>query len=99
MPGGEPYGVLLGDYEFTNHVDDVTLLSQLSEWPPPRSPRFWLPPAPALFGLDTFRTWSSRSTWTYVPTVGVPEVAHLARQEDSAVPWLDAAANVDARAL
>ena len=27
-PGGEPYGALIGDYEFTNHPEDVELLAQ-----------------------------------------------------------------------
>ena len=30
MPGGEPYGSLVGDYEFTNHPDDIDLLQKLS---------------------------------------------------------------------
>lgn len=29
-PGGEPYGVLLGDYEFSNHPQDIELLTHLS---------------------------------------------------------------------
>lgn len=28
--GGEPYGALIGDYEFTNHSDDLELLSKVS---------------------------------------------------------------------
>ena len=27
-PGGEPYGALIGDYEFTNHPEDIELLRQ-----------------------------------------------------------------------
>ena len=27
-PGGEPYGALIGDYEFTNHPEDIDLLQQ-----------------------------------------------------------------------
>ncbi len=30
MPGGTPYGVLLADYEFTNHPDDLDLLENLA---------------------------------------------------------------------
>jgi type VI secretion system protein ImpC len=30
MPGGEPYGVMIGDYEFGNHPEDVSMLQQLS---------------------------------------------------------------------
>ena len=29
-PGGAPYGAMVGDYEFENHPDDVTLLENLS---------------------------------------------------------------------
>ncbi|MCA9114152.1 MAG: type VI secretion system contractile sheath large subunit [Planctomycetaceae bacterium] len=29
-PGGEPYGMLIGDYEFTNHPEDVSLLEKIS---------------------------------------------------------------------
>jgi len=29
-PGGEPYGALVGDYQFTNHPDDMELLSNMS---------------------------------------------------------------------
>jgi len=29
-PGGEPYGALVGDYEFSNHPDDVDLLRNMS---------------------------------------------------------------------
>ncbi len=28
--GGEPYGAMIGDYEFTNHPDDIELLSKMS---------------------------------------------------------------------
>jgi type VI secretion system protein ImpC len=30
MAGGEPYGALIGDYEFTNHPDDIALLQNMS---------------------------------------------------------------------
>lgn len=30
MPGGEPYGLLVGDYEFTNHPEDTELLRKIS---------------------------------------------------------------------
>ena len=29
-PGGEPYGALIGDYEFSNHPDDIDTLSKMS---------------------------------------------------------------------
>ena len=30
MPGGEPYGVLLGDYQFGKHPEDISLLRDIS---------------------------------------------------------------------
>ena len=30
MAGGEPYGALIGDYEFTNHPDDIEILNKMS---------------------------------------------------------------------
>jgi type VI secretion system protein ImpC len=30
MPGGEPYGCMVGDYEFTNHPEDIDLLGKMS---------------------------------------------------------------------
>ena len=30
-PGGQPYGLLIGDYEFSNHPDDINMLRQISE--------------------------------------------------------------------
>jgi type VI secretion system protein ImpC len=30
MPGGEPYGVMIGDYEFSNHPEDLELLRKIS---------------------------------------------------------------------
>ena len=30
-PGGEPYGALIGDYEFTNHPEDIDLLGKMSQ--------------------------------------------------------------------
>jgi type VI secretion system protein ImpC len=29
-PGGEPYGALLGDYEFSNHAEDIEALAKIS---------------------------------------------------------------------
>lgn len=30
MPGGEPYGLMVGDYEFTNHPTDIDMLNKIS---------------------------------------------------------------------
>ena len=29
-PGGEPFGALIGDYEFTNHPEDIDMLQKIS---------------------------------------------------------------------
>ncbi|MGE3163987.1 MAG: type VI secretion system contractile sheath large subunit [Planctomycetota bacterium] len=54
MPGGTPYGVLVGDYEFTQHPQDIDLLTRISRvaaaaWAP-----FISAAGPALFGMDRF---------------------------------------------
>ncbi len=30
MPGGEPYGIMVGDYEFSNHPEDMEMLNKIS---------------------------------------------------------------------
>ena len=57
-PGGEPYGALIGDYEFTNHPEDIDMLRRC-----PTSRRGVLPVhlrglAPRMFG---FEEWTDLS--------------------------------------
>ena len=54
MPGGTPYGALLGDYEFTNHPNDVELLAKMSEVAAASFAPFLTSPAPALLGIESF---------------------------------------------
>jgi len=54
MPGGEPFGVLLGDYEFTNHPEDVELLSKMSQVSAAGFCPFISAASPKLFG---FQNW------------------------------------------
>jgi type VI secretion system protein ImpC len=54
MPGGEPYGALIGDYEFTNHPEDIDLLSKISQVAAAAFCPFISAGAPALFGFETF---------------------------------------------
>src|SRR5437773_923223 len=54
-PGGEPYGALVGDYEFTNHPEDVELLSKMSNVAAAAFCPFLSAAAPSLFG---FESWS-----------------------------------------
>src|SRR5688572_12942365 len=51
-PGGEPYGALIGDYEFTNHPEDIDLLSKMSNVAAAAFAPFISAAAPTLFGFD-----------------------------------------------
>ncbi|MCC9602670.1 type VI secretion system contractile sheath large subunit [Stieleria sp. JC731] len=51
-PGGAPYGALIGDYEFTNHPEDVDLMSKVSGVAASAFCPFISATAPQLFGFD-----------------------------------------------
>jgi type VI secretion system protein ImpC len=51
-PGGEPYGALIGDYEFANHPDDIELLSKMSNVAAAAFCPFVTAAAPTLMGLE-----------------------------------------------
>jgi len=53
-PGGEPYGALVGDYEFTNHPEDVDLLNKMSNVSAAAFCPFLSAASPSLFGFDSF---------------------------------------------
>lgn len=53
-PGGEPYGALVGDYEFTNHPEDIELLNKMSNVAAAAFCPFISAAAPGLFGFDSF---------------------------------------------
>ena len=53
-PGGEPYGALIGDYEFVNHPDDIELLNKMSNVAAAAFCPFISAAAPKLFGLDSY---------------------------------------------
>jgi type VI secretion system protein ImpC len=50
-PGGEPYGALIGDYEFTNHPEDVELLAKMSNVAAAAFCPFISAAAPTMFGF------------------------------------------------
>ena len=54
MPGGQPYGTLIGDYEFTNHPEDVDLLKKISGVAAGAFCPFISAASPDLFG---FKSW------------------------------------------
>jgi type VI secretion system protein ImpC len=51
-PGGEPYGALIGDYEFSNHPDDVELLSKMSNVAAAAFCPFISAASPTMLGLN-----------------------------------------------
>ena len=53
-PGGEPYGALIGDYEITNHPEDLELLSKMSNVAAAAFCPFVTAPSPKLFGFDNW---------------------------------------------
>jgi type VI secretion system protein ImpC len=57
-PGGEPYGALIGDYEFTSHPEDVELLAKMSNVAAAAFCPFISAASPTLFG---FGGWSELS--------------------------------------
>jgi len=57
-PGGEPYGALIGDYEFTNHPEDVDMLTKMSSVAAASFCPFITAPGPGLFGFDSWTEMS-----------------------------------------
>src|ERR1700682_2820152 len=57
-PGGEPYGALIGDYEFTNHPDDMDTLTKISNVAAAAFCPFLSASSPELFG---FSDWTMLS--------------------------------------
>lgn len=53
-PGGEPYGALIGDYEFTNHPEDIDLLSGISNVAAAAFCPFISAADPKLMGFDSW---------------------------------------------
>ena len=53
-PGGEPYGAMIGDYEFTNHPEDIDLLGKVSNVAAAAFCPFISAAAPNLMGLDSY---------------------------------------------
>ena len=53
-PGGEPYGALIGDYEFTNHPEDIDLLAKMSQVGAAGFCPFVTASGPELLGMESF---------------------------------------------
>jgi type VI secretion system ImpC/EvpB family protein len=56
MPGGEPYGALIGDFEFKNHPLDLSLLEKMSRVAAAAFSPFVAAAHPALLELTSFTT-------------------------------------------
>jgi type VI secretion system protein ImpC len=54
MFGGEPFGLLIGDYEITNHPKDINFLKKMSEVAAAAHAPFITSASPRLFGWDNF---------------------------------------------
>ena len=54
-PGGKPYGLLISDIEFTNHPDDLDLLTSLSGVAATAFAPLIAAASPALLGIDDFK--------------------------------------------
>jgi type VI secretion system protein ImpC len=53
-PGGTPYGALIGDYEFTNHPEDIDLLQKMSGVAAASFCPFISAASPQLFGFESY---------------------------------------------
>jgi type VI secretion system protein ImpC len=53
-PGGEPYGVLIGDYEFGNGTEDLEVLQGMSNVAAASFAPFVSAASPKMFGLESF---------------------------------------------
>jgi type VI secretion system protein ImpD len=51
-PGGEPFGVLIGDYEFSHHPEDVEILQVVSQVAAAAFAPFIAGASPAMFGIN-----------------------------------------------
>src|SRR5690554_7123210 len=54
MAGGEPYGCMIGDFEFTNHPEDIDLLTNMSNVAAAGFCPFISAAGAGMFGFDSF---------------------------------------------
>ncbi|TWT63907.1 type VI secretion system contractile sheath large subunit [Rubinisphaera italica] len=58
-PGGEPYAALIGDFEFSSHPQDLSMLEKISNVAAAAFCPFVTAADPALFGFDTWTELAS----------------------------------------
>lgn len=54
VAGGEPYGALIGDYQFTAHPQDIEMLQSMSGIAAASFAPFITAPGPGMFGFDSW---------------------------------------------
>ncbi len=82
--GGEPYGVMIGDYEFTNQPDDIELLSKISNIAAAAFCPFLTAASPLLFGFSDWTQLSKpRDLEKIFDTVEYTQWRNLRESEDS----------------
>ena len=59
VAGGEPFGALIGDYEFSNHPEDISLIEKMSGIAAAGHCPFVTAAAPKLFGLNSYTELSN----------------------------------------
>ncbi len=99
-PGGEPYGALIGDYEFTNHPEDVELLQHMSQVSAAAFAPFISAAGPQLFGFNDYTELSRpRDLEKIFEIPGIRQVAQLPGQRGQPLRHPDDAARLGPPAL
>ena len=99
-PGGEPYGALIGDYEWTQHPDDVETLRLISNVAAGAFAPFISAAGPGMFGFDCYTELAKpRDLAKIFETRRLHEVAQLPRQRGCALRHPGDAAHPGAPAL
>jgi type VI secretion system protein ImpC len=62
VPGGTPYGILIGDYEFTNTSADLSLLAKLSQIAAAAHCPFLSAASPQQFGMGSWKELQDQRT-------------------------------------
>ena len=83
-PGGEPYGALVGDYEFTSHPQDVDMLTKMSQVAAAAFCPFISAASPGLFGFKDYTELSKpRDLEKIFDTVEYTQWKSFRESEDS----------------
>ncbi len=83
-PGGEPYGCLIGDFEFSHHPQDVEMLAGIAQISASGHTPFITAASPTLLNMDTWQELSNPRDLTKI--FSTPEYAawrSLRESEDS----------------